>query len=74
MAIERRRTAATMELPITTALWLLVEDEAVGGVWEDEGDVDVLLRWEVVCDTNEEVTADEAFLTPGVDVVDNSVE
>lgn len=47
-AMEKRRTAAPTELPITTALSLPVEDDAAGGYEGNERDVDVLCSWDVV--------------------------
>lgn len=78
MAMEQRRTAAPTELPIITALPLLFEDDAAGGAWEDEGDVDVLCSWDVVYVDKAGISVDETFVPCSVgfkvDTVDKPVE
>lgn len=78
MAMEQRRTAAPTELPIIIALSLLVEDDAAGGAWEDEGDADVLCSWDVVYVDEAGISVDETFAPCSVgfrvDAVDKLVE
>lgn len=78
MAMEQRRAAAPTELPIITARSLLVEDDAAGWAWEDEGDADVLCSWDVVYVDEVGISVDETFVPCSmgftVDTVDKPVE
>lgn len=76
--MKQRRAAAPTELPIITARSLLVEDDAAGWAWEDEGDAAVLCSWGVVYVDKAGINVDEIFvpcsLGFSVDTVDKLVE